>query len=209
MIDRLEGRLVEAQATRITLAVGPMVLELMVPVSSTAELPEPGGTTQLWTHLQWKEDGPTLFGFFTAEERQLFRLLIGVNGVGPRIALAILGHLPPSQLVAKLRERDEAVFTTVSGVGKKTAGRILVELGPHADKMTAFAGVTEETPGPLGPRLSEDALQALTALGYSAKDSDRALREVVEKDPDLPIEEQIRQALRNLTSRSQRRPGQR
>jgi Holliday junction DNA helicase RuvA len=202
MIDRLEGRVVTAEATRITLAVGPMIMELMAPVSTTERLPEPGGSIQLWTHLQWKEDGPTLFGFFSAEERQFFRLLIGVNGVGPRIALAVLGHLPPSQLVAKLRERDEAVFMTVSGVGKKTAGRILVELGPYADKMTAFAGAAEESPFQIGPRIDADALQALTSLGYSSKDSDRALRDVVAKDSTLPVEEQIRHALRSLTART-------
>ena len=191
------------ETTRVTLAVGPMILELQAPVSTTAVLPESGERTQVWTHLQWKEDGPTLFGFCSAEERQFFRLLIGVNGVGPRIALAVLGHLPPAELVARLRERDETVFTAVSGVGKKTAGRILVELGPYADKMTMIASV-DPVVSPGGIRPNEDALQALTALGYSARDSDRALREVAAEDPALAVEEQIRFALRSLTSRSAR-----
>ena len=201
MIDRVQGALVHKSGTALYLETGPFTLQVQVPLPTSEAFDVGESRIALWTHLQWKDDGPTLFGFASLEERVLFRMLIQVQGVGPRIALAILAHLPPRQLVHQLRERSEAVFTQVPGVGKKTAGRILVELGPQADKM-ALEGIPGESEGAgsaSAPAGSEAALQALTALGYGAKEARRALAKVHEDRADLALEEEIRLALRAIS----------
>jgi len=203
MIDRIRGRLVSKGGASILLETGPLVLDVLVPLSTMESLQGDRSEVDLYTHLQWREEGPQLFGFATTEERQFFRLLLQVQGVGPRIALAILAHLPPADLVARLKERSEAAFTLVPGVGKKTAGRILVELGPTADKMD-LAG---RAVSPAAARPDEDALQALTALGYAARDAQKALEEVLASHGPLELEEQVRRALRRMSQRSSRSAG--
>lgn len=204
MIDRLDGILVHKSGTALYLKTGPFTLQVQVPLPTSEAFAADQTQVSLWTHLQWKEDGPTLFGFASLEERVLFRMLIQVQGVGPRIALSILAHLPPRQLVQQLRQRAETVFTQVPGVGKKTAGRILVELGPQADKM-AMQSAADGGDSPAGETAAEagrpEALQALTALGYAAKDARRALTRVHGEHPDAPLEEEIRLALRELVGR--------
>lgn len=196
MIERLEGTVVHAAGGLLHLRVGPLTLELQVPASAGSPAPEPGRILGLFTHLQWKQDeGPVLFGFASSEERRVFRLLLQVQGIGPRIALAILGHLSPAQLVDRILARDEAVFTLVPGVGRKTAGRILVELGPQAEKLVQEI---RPTPSPMGGP-SPDALQALTALGYPAREAEAALREVLGERTIASVEEVVRATLRKLT----------
>ncbi|MEZ4648589.1 MAG: Holliday junction branch migration protein RuvA [Candidatus Eisenbacteria bacterium] len=201
MIERLEGTLVRSLGSSLYLQVGPATLEILVPVAQDGASPPEGQPLALWTHLQWKEgEGPVLFGFRHPDERRLFRLLLQVQGVGPRIALAILAHLPPDRLLDRLLAKDDGVFTTVPGVGKKTAGRILVELGPQAEKLSLeIRGTTGGGPAPAGPRPSDDAIQALAALGYATKDAESALREIVAERSNVSVEEQIRLALRKLT----------
>ncbi|MEZ4654498.1 MAG: Holliday junction branch migration protein RuvA [Candidatus Eisenbacteria bacterium] len=200
MIDRLRGRLVSKSGSSILLETGPFVLDILVPLSTSESLAAEGSEVRLFTHLQWREEGPQLFGFASTEERQFFRLLLQVQGVGPRIALAILAHLPPAELVARLKERSEAAFTTVPGVGKEDGGRILVELGPVADRMDLALRADARPSG--RPRLDEDALQALTALGYSARDAQKALEDVLASGKSLKLEEQVRLALGRLTRRT-------
>ena len=200
MIDRIRGRLVSKGGSSILLETGSFVLDVLVPLSTMESLQGQRSEVDLYPHLQWREEGPQLFGFATTEERQFFRLLLQVQGVGPRIALAILAHMPPADLVARLKERSEAAFTLVPGVGKKTAGRILVELGPTADKMD-LAG---RAVSPATPRPDEDALQALTALGYAARDAQKALEDVLASNGPLELEEQVRRALRRMSQRSAR-----
>jgi Holliday junction DNA helicase RuvA len=201
MIDRVRGRVVNKGGSSILLETGPFVLDLLVPLTTMESLPAEGSDVDLCTHLQWREEGPQLFGFATMEERQFFRLLMQVQGVGPRIALAILAHLPPAELVARLKERSEAAFTLVPGVGKKTAGRILVELGPTADKMDLAGRATAR----LSRQPDEDALQALTALGYAQRDAQKALEEVLSAaGGSLELEQQVRLALRRLGQRASR-----
>ncbi|MCB9464900.1 MAG: Holliday junction branch migration protein RuvA [Candidatus Eisenbacteria bacterium] len=200
MIERLEGTLVRSLGSSLYLQVGPATLEILVPVAQDGTEPAEGKPLALWTHLQWKEgEGPVLFGFRNPDERRLFRLLLQVQGVGPRIALAILAHLPPDRLLDRLLAKDDVVFTTVPGVGKKTAGRILVELGPQAEKLSLEIRGTTAGTATSRPQPSQDAVQALAALGYSPKEAEAALREVVAERSSVSVEEQIRLALRKLT----------
>jgi Holliday junction DNA helicase RuvA len=199
MIERLEGRLARKSGTTLQVVSGPLTLQVLVPLSTAETAPEEGEVVQLWTHLQWKEDGPSLFGFASLEERGLFRMLLQVQGVGPRIALSILSHLPPRELIQQIRRRSEDGLIRVPGVGKKTVGRILVELGPQADKLGAFPEEAAAGALPAGATVHEEAQQALAALGYPGRDAREALEAVDRESPGLAVEEQIRLALRRLS----------
>jgi Holliday junction DNA helicase RuvA len=202
MIDHLEGVVAERGPTSVRLAVGPVRLELAVPLSTARGLPEPGGRTALWVHLVWKEEGPQLFGFGRRAERDLFRLLLGVQGVGPTGAISLLSHLPAEDLLRQIRARSVEALTRVPRIGAKTAGRILIDLGPKADRMSLEgepAGATA-VPGALQARL-EDAVSALAALGYAGRDARRAAESVEREDGELPLDEHVRRALQKLSRR--------
>jgi holliday junction DNA helicase RuvA len=205
MIDQLSGVVGEKSPTKVYLQCGPLRLELAVPLTTSQRLPDPGGPVLLWTHLLWREDGPTLFGFCTRAERELFRLLILVQGVGPRIALSLLSHLPPLELIRQIRARSIEGLTHIPGIGPKTAGRILVDLGPRVDRLEPAAawgeGDTEVSSG----AAAEDAVQALTALGYPLRDARKAIERVQREDGSLSLDEAIRRALQTLTAGT--RPG--
>lgn len=201
-MERLEGRLVHRGPTLVHLQVGPVWLEIAVPLSTSQVLEAEGSLTRLWTHLQWKEDGPVLFGFATRAERELFRLLILVQGVGPRIALSLLSHMPPLELVRQIRQRSVEGLTRVPGIGPKTAGRILVDLGPRVDKLDLSGAVPEGTETRPGPEGGEDAIQALTALGYPAKDARKAVEQVLRENADVALDDCIRLSLRRLSGRT-------
>jgi Holliday junction DNA helicase RuvA len=200
VIDHLTGRLAARGATTIVLAIGPVRLELTVPLSTSRELPEEGGTVALWTHLVWRDEGPQLYGFSGRRERDLFRLLLGVQGVGPTGAISLLSHLSASELLAQIRARSLDGLTRVPRIGAKTAGRILVDLGPKADRMGLEPAEGESSGSPsVPPHELEDAVQALAALGYSARDAQRAVERVLAEAPDLPLDEQLRRALQRMT----------
>lgn len=200
MIEQIEGLLVHRAPTQAHLQVGPVRLEVSVPLTTSRQLPAEGAPVRLWIHLLWKEDGPVLFGFGSRPERELFRLLILVQGVGPRIALSLLSHLPPAELVRQIRQRSVEGLTQVPGIGPKTAGRILVDLGPRVDRLdlSAFTGEPESDLEPVAPG-TEDAVQALTALGYPPKDARKAVEKVFQQEPGVPLDECIRLALRRLS----------
>jgi Holliday junction DNA helicase RuvA len=205
VIDHLSGTLHERAPGAVTLQCGPVRLELRIPLSTFRSLPEPGATVGLWMHLVWKDDGPFLYGFLGRSERDLFRLLLEVQGVGPSGALSLLGHLPPEELVRQIRARAVEALTRVPRIGPKTAGRILIDLGPKVDKMdlAAMAG-GGDTPGGSGPAspMADDAAGALAALGYAAKDAKRAVDAVLAEEPGLTLDEALRRALQRLV-----RPG--
>lgn len=201
MIDYIEGTVAGKAPTSVLLQAGPVRLEIAVPLSTSQAVPSEGGAAGLWIHLIWKEDGPSLYGFSSRTERDLFRLLIQVQGVGPRAGLSLLSHLPPKRLVAEIRERSVEGLTQVPGIGPKTAGRILVDLGPRIDKLRMEGLPGEEAGGPEspgGPEV-EDAVQALTALGYAAKEARKAVERVRKENAGFPLDEIIRLALRALT----------
>jgi len=203
MIERLEGRLRAKGTSSVQLECGPVCFEVQSPLSTIGTLGPVGGFVALSTHLLWKEDGPQLFGFASEEERMLFRLLIGVQGVGPRIALSVLAHLPPTELVSHLKARDEAASRCVPGIGAKTSARILVELGAKADRLALEMG-SAAPPTRISAAL-EDAISALTALGYPAKEARKAVEEVQPEAEGAPLDEILRRALRSLSASSSRK----
>ena len=198
MIDHLSGSLHARTPGSVTLQCGPVRVELRIPLSTFRVLPEPGAAVSLWTHLVWKDEGPFLYGFAGRAERDLFRLLLEVQGVGPTGALSLLGHLAPEELVREIRARSVEGLTRVPRIGQKTAGRILVDLGPKVDKLQLAAALSEPGAVAAGSPLADDAVGAMTALGYGAKDAKKAVDTVLAEETEISLGECIRRALQRV-----------
>jgi Holliday junction DNA helicase RuvA len=197
MISRVRGELSAVRGDRVEiLTVAGVAYEVIVPSRVFEGLPQPGGEIDLHTALISRDDALELFGFGTAVERELFLRLQNASGVGPRLALAILGTLPAKRVVSALRSRSHETLQMVSGVGRKTAERMAIELADKLDDLAASTG-SEGDEEPLEGSVA--ALEALRALGYSQLESESALqaaRRDVDAEPDT--EELIRAALRHL-----------
>lgn len=188
MIGRLTGTLLEKQPPMIAVDVQGVAYELDVPMSTFYQLPAAGSTTTLFTHLLVRDDAHLLYGFATDEERQLFRQLLKVNGVGARIALAVLSGLSVQELHQAIALQDSGRITKIPGIGKKTAERLILEL---RDKLSGDVGVAGAAQSP-----RDDALRALLALGYKEKEAAAVLAKVA---ADLSVTESIRHALKLLS----------
>lgn len=191
MIGRLTGLLLEKQPPMILVDVQGVAYELDVPMSTLYQLPATGTATTLYTHLLVRDDAHLLYGFATDEERQLFRQLLRVNGVGARTALAILSGLSVQELHQAVALQETGRITKIPGIGKKTAERLMLEL---RDRLSGVVSATGAAPTP-----RDDALRALLALGYNDKEARAALAKV---ESDLSVSESIRHALKLLSKSS-------
>ncbi len=193
MIARLEGVLAEKAPDSLVLDIGGVGYDVRVPLSTFLELPDPGKVVRLEIHTHVREDIFQLYGFQTAEERLAFRLLIGISGVGPRLALAILSGLPIERMLVAIRKRDLAQLTGIPGVGPKTAERILIEL---RDKIAQFELIEEAMAG--SSDVEEATISALVNLGYPRGHAEKAVRQALERVPEGSRElgDLIREALR-------------
>jgi Holliday junction DNA helicase RuvA len=200
VIVSLRGRLREKGATSAWIDVGGVGYGVYVSLSTYESLPQPGAEVELFTALIVREDSQQLFGFATREERRLFELLLTVNGVGPKVALAILSGLRPEALARSIRDGDLGALTAVSGVGRKTAERILVDL---RDKMGGEAGLAPAA-APAGAGF-EDAVAALVSLGFPRAAAQRAVQTAAkEAGEGVALEDLVRRALA-AASRAQAR----
>ena len=195
MITHLHGRLVEALPTLVVVDVQGVGYEVLVPLSTFDRLPKPGDDVRLLTHLAVREDAHTLYGFLTPAERDLFRLLVHtVSGIGPKIALAILSGLSVHAFRSAVLAQDVKALSSVSGVGRKTAERIVVELkdkvGDAALGAPAAAGPVRGTGAGVDARLG-DAAAALAALGVKPADAHEAVRAAAAMLGDEASVEQI------------------
>ncbi|MDT0635653.1 Holliday junction branch migration protein RuvA [Spectribacter hydrogenoxidans] len=195
MIGRLEGRLLEKRPPWLVLDVGGVGYEVEAPMSTFYKLPAVGESVVLRTHLVVREDAFSLFGFGAEAERSLFRDLIKVSGVGPRLALTILSGISPEDFVATIQEGDADRLTGLPGVGKKTAARLMVDMRDRLGGVSA-SGLTMA--GPAGGGVPDDpaaeAHHALTSLGYKPAEATRLLRNC--DTAGQSSEELIRQALK-------------
>lgn len=190
MIGRIQGKLIESNPPRILVDVHGVGYEIDVPMSTFYSLPNLGSEVILLTHMIVREDAQLLYGFLTAEERETFRILLKVSGIGARTALAVLSGLSVPDLVNAVALQDAAILTRVPGIGKKTAERLILELKdkltgalPNATGLTAMNSVTS------------DIINALIGLGYT----DREARAAVKKLPDdVSVSDGIRMALQNI-----------
>jgi len=210
VIAYLEGTLREKEPTRVVLDVAGVGYEVLIPLTTFYDLPDEGKTVALRVHTHVREDAIQLFGFRTARERAAFELLIRTNGVGPRLAQAILSGLAPDELAAAIEAGDVPTLRGVPGVGQKTAERIVVDLRDRVGGLLGSGPAGAETaPGaPSGasagaaaaadPR-AEEVCSALVNLGYSRSQAERAVeRARAELPEEASLEELVRTALRRV-----------
>jgi Holliday junction DNA helicase RuvA len=206
MIGRLKGVVLERRPPHLLLDVGGVGYELEAPLSVFFDLPADGEAVELHTHLVVREDAHLLFGFRQRAERDLFRTLIRVSGVGPKLALTLLSGIEAPRFVRCVQEGDVATLTRLPGVGKKTAERLVVEMRDRiatafADAFPAEPGA-EPAPSPPGAegvaRIAEEAEGALVALGYRPAEAARMVGAVLEDG--LSTEEVLRRALRGVVA---------
>lgn len=195
MIRRVRGRLVHKEEDAVEVMTRSGVgYELFVPATLLGRLPPTGNEVELHAALVVRDAALELFGFGSARDRELFLRLQTAGGVGPRLALALLGSLPAGRLVRAIRAKDHAVLRTVSGVGRKTAERIALELADKLDDLAA------EEPGGAARPGDAAAVQALRALGYAAVEAEEAVtRALVALDgKEIGVEDLVRRALREI-----------
>lgn len=189
MIGRLHGKLIEKNPPQVLVDVGGVGYEVDVPMSTFCNLPAEGSEITLLTHFIVREDAQLLYGFATAAERQTFRALIRISGVGPRIALAVLSGMSTQDLADAVEQGNATLLTRVPGIGKKTAERLVLELkGKLAGSAFAPAGGAASV-------AQTDILSALMALGYSEREAQASVRAL---PAEVTVSEGIRLALKAL-----------
>ncbi|MDO5667145.1 MAG: Holliday junction branch migration protein RuvA [Alcaligenaceae bacterium] len=191
MIGRLRGKLIEKSPPLICVDVNGLGYDVHVPMNDLYDLPELGQEVQLFTHFVVREDVQQLYGFIHDAERQTFRTLIKITGIGPRTGLAILSGISAEQLALAVEEEDLNLLCKIPGIGKKTAERIVLEL---RGKLGAIVPTTSASASPANQR--QDIANALMALGYSERELQKVLKEL---DPNIEVTEGIRQALKLLS----------
>ncbi|MGE4488020.1 MAG: Holliday junction branch migration protein RuvA [Kiritimatiellales bacterium] len=194
MITFLDGILEEKQPARVVVNVGGVGYEVLVPLSSFDRLPPEGEKARVLIYHHITEVSQVLFGFATDDERRMFLMLLGVSGVGPKIAVSALSGLSVRELKAALIDGDVKRISSISGIGKKTAERIIVELRDKfstGESLEALSGTEEEAPGDTRLR---DAAMALIALGYKQDDARKMVKKVAD-DTNASVEDLIRMAL--------------
>jgi Holliday junction DNA helicase RuvA len=191
MIAVIEGRIIEQDTDSVIIMVNGIGLRVSVPVQTAVKL-QAGKEVSLFTHLIVREDALSLYGFEAKEERDLFLLLLGVNGVGPRLALSVLSALNADTIRSAIVNEQVEIFSRVPGVGKKTAQKILLYL---SDKIKKEEGLK---PLITISEADQDVLSALTTLGYSIVESQAAIQSIP-KDAAQDVESRLRAALQNLS----------
>ena len=199
MIAHLRGRLLEKQPNRVVVDVNGVGYDVHVPLSTFYEMAEPGSDVSLRIHTHVREDALNLYGFATRLELQIFERLIGVSGIGPKLALAVLSGIEPNELVSAIRTANVARLTGIPGIGKKTAERIGLEL---KDKMASVlpADTTVAAPTDDTEALRTDLLSALMNLGYHRPLAERAVSAALKKAGGESFEASLRLALRELAT---------
>ena len=195
MIAFLQGVIEEKQPTRLVMNVGGVGYEVLIPLSSFDRLPGAGQPARVLTYHHVREDAQQLFGFVSERERRLFLLLLSVSGIGPKLALSALSGLSTRELTTAIAQGDVKRLSTISGVGRKTAERMVVELRDkigEAEALEAAAGAVEEGPETAVVR---DAVLALIALGYKQDEARRLVRDAMGGEPPADAETLIRRAL--------------
>jgi len=199
MIALLTGRLAFKAPTHLALDVQGVGYEVFIPLSTYYSLPNLNEPLSLSIHTHVREDAIQLFGFSTSQEKDAFVLLMTVSGIGPKSALGILSALPVSDLVAAIQAGDVDKLETVPGIGRKSAGRLVLELKDKLTKLHPGLAAFSESTAPGQDKTFDDALSALTNLGYRAQDAKRALTQVKKSKPEsISLQDLIRETLKDL-----------
>ncbi len=201
MIAYLKGELAEIKESYVVLEVGNIGYEVFLPTSSILELPSKGSSIKIYTYMHVREDAMNLFGFLTKDDLEMFKLLITVNGIGPRGALGILSAISADDIRFAVLAEDTKAITKAPGIGAKTAGKLILELKDKFKLETAFEqklmNQTEKRDGNGVFAKKEEAVQALTVLGYSASDSLRIVNQI-ELTDDMTSEDILKLCLKKM-----------
>jgi holliday junction DNA helicase RuvA len=189
MIAHLRGRLLSKQPNQAIIEAGGVGYELTISIPTFTELTNVGGEVALHVHTHVREDALALFGFLRAEEKKLFEKLIGVSGIGPKLAITILSGMSTEFMVAAIRGNDVAQLTKIPGIGKKTAERMVLELRDKLDAFGTAPAPTKTTP------VEEDVLSALVNLGYQRASAEKAVSKATESGDVKPFERLFREAM--------------
>ena len=200
MITSVSGLLVSATPLSAVIETGGLGYEIHIPVTTAERLPAPGSPAKFHTLAVYREDSATLYGFATEEERNFFRLLVEkVTGVGPKMALSVMSKLSLATLKSAIAAGDVGLLAKCPGIGKKTAERLVIELRDKlnpADLGAVAPAADAKNPSPVGDNRVNDAVLALTALGYKAADADKAVRQAwIALGPKASTEALIKKAL--------------
>src|SRR3954465_10674383 len=202
MITFHDGKLVTALPTQAVVDVRGVGYEVFIPLSSYDKLPAPAQPVQILTHLHVREDAQILYGFMSSAERDLFRLLVNnVSGIGPKLALAVLSGMSVSNFKSAVVNADIASLSRISGLGKKTAERIVLELKDKLGVVAAWeAASAEHAPTPEQTQVNE-AVLALIALGYKQVDAHKTVRDLQDREPGIKsAEELVKSALKKMAA---------
>ena len=201
MITFLDGKLVSALPTQATVDVNGVGYEVFIPLSSYDKLPAVGQSIRILTHLAVREDAHVLYGFMSATERDLFRLLVNnVSGIGPKLALAVLSGMSVSNFKTAVVNSDTATISKISGLGKKTAERVVLELKDKLGVAAAWEAATAaHAPTPEQGQANE-AMLALIALGYKQIDAHKAIRDLQAQGQAKSAEELVKLALKKMAA---------
>jgi len=198
MIGQIKGRLIGKNAPEILVEVGGITYEILVPMSTLYQLPDLDGMVHLYTHFSVREDAQILYGFFDAESKRMFRSLVRVNGVGPKLALGILSGMSVDEFVQTVKNNDSDSLVKMPGVGKKTAERLIIEM---RDKLSEWDSTDASSNLSLAPNSTfiKDAEIAMVSLGYKPQQASRAISQVLKNNPEIDdSEELIRFSLKSM-----------
>ena len=201
MITFLDGKLVSALPTQATVDVNGVGYEVFIPLSSYDKLPAVGQPIRILTHLAVREDAHILYGFMTVPERDLFRLLVNnVSGIGPKLALAVLSGISVSNFKTAVVNSDIAAISKISGLGKKTAERIVLELKDKLGVAAAWQAATAAYAPTPEQEQANEAVLALIALGYKLVDAHKAVRDLQTQGQAKSAEELVKLALKKMAA---------
>lgn len=193
MITHLKGKLIEKNPTNIVVDCNGVGYSVNISLHTFSQLPS-GENVKLFIHLQVREDSHTLFGFSSKVEREVFRLLISVSGIGASIARTMLSSLAPQQIIQAIASNDVATVQSIKGIGAKTAQRVILDLKDKVLKVYALDEVSLVS----NNTNKEEALSALEVLGFARKSAEKVIEKIVKEDPNASVENLIKQALKNL-----------
>ena len=193
MITHVKGRLIEKTPTSVIIECNGIGYLINISLHTFSQIPD-NENLKLFTHLQIKEDSHTLYGFFTIKEREIFRLLISVNGIGSSIARTMLSSISPDQIIEAISRENVSLIQSVKGIGSKTAQRVIIDL--H-DKILKVYDLDEGFTS-MNNTNKEEALSALEVLGINKKSSERLVDKIVLETPDISVENIIKETLNNL-----------
>ncbi|HHL39563.1 MAG TPA: Holliday junction branch migration protein RuvA [Deltaproteobacteria bacterium] len=197
MIALLTGKVLEKSPQSVVIDVGGVGYEVIIPLSTYYELPDPEGTVTLKTQAYMKDERIELYGFLSAEEKRIFQLLLGVSGVGPRLARNILSGISTEAFLDSLASRNAERLRRIPGVGAKTAERLVLELKDKAAELRAESAGGGEAPA---EGVEVDAVSALVNLGYKAAQAEKAVKKASDAAPGADFEGLFKEALRLLAS---------